>query len=90
MHLGRDGLIPSALADINPWHKTPVKAQLWCGAVAMALSAFFNVKLLAELLDMGVILACTTYITSQPMQESLFSLDTACSHSSLGILHQSA
>jgi hypothetical protein len=53
----------------------------------MALSAFFNVKLLAELLDMGVILACTVYITTHA--ESLFSLDTACSHSSLGILHQS-
>lgn len=58
LSIARDGLIPAMLADINPGHKTPVKAQVWCGAIAATMAGFFNVKLLSELLDIGVILAC--------------------------------
>jgi basic amino acid/polyamine antiporter, APA family len=51
----RDGLLPASLAAVHPKYETPVNAQLLCGAIAMVLAAFFNVHLLAKLLDIGVI-----------------------------------
>lgn len=54
--IARDGLLPPGLADVHPTFKTPVKAQALCGAAAVVLSGLFNVKLLSELLDIGVII----------------------------------
>ncbi len=58
--IARDGLLPPALADVHPKYKTPAKAQALCGAAAMLLAGLFNVKLLAELLDIGVIIGYGT------------------------------
>jgi hypothetical protein len=54
--IARDGLLPPALADVHPTFKTPAKAQMLCGVAAMLLAGLVNVKLLSELLDIGVII----------------------------------
>jgi len=68
--IARDGLLPGFLAEIHPRFKTPLNAQLLCGVLPMCLSAFFNVKLLAELLDVGVILAYGTVCAAVLVQRS--------------------
>ena len=56
LSVARDGLIPPILAEVHPTFKTPIMAQALCGGLAMILAAFFNVKLLSEILDIGVII----------------------------------
>lgn len=68
--IARDGLLPAALARIHPRFKTPVNAQALCGFLPMALAAFFNVRLLSELLDIGVILAYGTVCAALLLQRS--------------------
>ena len=53
--IARDHLLPPGLADVHPTWKTPAKAQALCGAAAMLLAGLVNVKMLAELLDIGVL-----------------------------------
>lgn len=45
---------------MHPTWKTPAKAQALCGAAAMLLAGIVNVKMLAELLDIGVIIGYGT------------------------------
>ena len=68
--IARDGLLPAFLANIHPVFQTPLNAQVLCGLLPMVLSAFFNVRLLAELLDIGVILAYGTVCASVLVQRS--------------------
>jgi hypothetical protein len=51
--LGRDGLLPAFLAKIHDQHRTPVKAQIWVGAVAASLAGLFNVSHLSHILSVG-------------------------------------
>ncbi|CAA6656614.1 unnamed protein product [Spirodela intermedia] len=51
--LGRDGLLPSVFAEVHPSHHTPIKAQLWVGAVAGVMASFFNVHVLSHILSVG-------------------------------------
>lgn len=66
----RDHLLPPILAEIHPNFKTPVNAQLLCGALAIVMAAFFNVKLLSEMLDVGVILGYGTVCACVLVQRS--------------------
>ncbi|KAM3577602.1 hypothetical protein VYU27_000478 [Nannochloropsis oceanica] len=74
--IARDGLLPGFLAEIHPRFKTPFRAQMLCGVLPMCLSAFFNVKLLAELLDVGVILAYGTVCAAVLVQRSTTRVNT--------------
>ena len=56
----RDRLVPAALAEIHPQFSTPYKAQILCGLIAGVLATFFDVKLLSEILDIGVLMGYGT------------------------------
>uniref|UniRef100_A0A1D1YS50 Cationic amino acid transporter 9, chloroplastic n=1 Tax=Anthurium amnicola TaxID=1678845 RepID=A0A1D1YS50_9ARAE len=51
--LGRDGLLPSAFAEVHPTRHTPVKSQLWVGAIAGIMAGLFNVHELSHILSVG-------------------------------------
>ncbi|PON60878.1 Amino acid/polyamine transporter [Parasponia andersonii] len=51
--LGRDGLLPSVFAGVNPKRHTPVHSQVWVGVVAGVLSGLFNVHVLSHILSVG-------------------------------------
>ncbi|XP_078447772.1 cationic amino acid transporter 9 [Wolffia australiana] len=53
--LGRDGLLPSIFAEVHPSRHTPVKAQLWVGAVAGVMAGIFNVRILSHILSVGTL-----------------------------------
>ncbi|MCD2246626.1 amino acid permease [Listeria marthii] len=55
--MGRDGLLPKVLAEINPKYKTPVK-NTWIFAVIVAIiSGLVPLDRLAELVNIGTLLA---------------------------------
>jgi APA family basic amino acid/polyamine antiporter len=56
----RDKLAPSCLAKLHPQYKTPVNAQLLCCGVASGLALLLNVRVLTEILDIGVLLGYAT------------------------------
>ncbi|KAK6918644.1 Amino acid/polyamine transporter I [Dillenia turbinata] len=51
--LGRDGLLPSIFAEVNPTHHTPIHSQVWVGIVASVLAGLFNVHVLSHILSVG-------------------------------------
>ncbi|KAJ4825901.1 Cationic amino acid transporter 9, chloroplastic [Turnera subulata] len=51
--LGRDGLLPSLFAVVNPKRRTPVNSQVWVGIVAAVLAGLFNVRVLSRILSVG-------------------------------------
>ncbi|PON70209.1 Amino acid/polyamine transporter [Trema orientale] len=51
--LGRDGLLPSIFARVNPKRHTPVHSQVWVGVVAGVLAGLFNVHVLSHILSVG-------------------------------------
>lgn len=57
--LGRDGLLPKMMSELNKKHQTPVK-NTWIFATLVALCAgFVPLSKLAELVNMGTLLAFT-------------------------------
>ena len=56
--MARDGLIPTSFfADVHPRFRTPHKATILTGIVVAAVAALFPLKLLAELVNIGTLMA---------------------------------
>jgi basic amino acid/polyamine antiporter, APA family len=55
--MARDGLLPSALGRVHPKYSTPYVVTIVVGAIGCLLAAFFPVGLLAELVNIGTLLA---------------------------------
>eukprot|EP00850_Spirogloea_muscicola_P003653 SM000015S01153 [mRNA] locus=s15:29038:33722:- [translate_table: standard] len=55
--VGRDGLLPDCLSVVHPVLHTPVRAQVWVGAIALILAALFNVARLSHILSVGVLVS---------------------------------
>jgi APA family basic amino acid/polyamine antiporter len=56
--MARDGLIPrSFFAAVHPRFQTPHKAQILTGVVVAAVAALFPLKLLADLVNIGTLMA---------------------------------
>lgn len=53
----RSGLLPARLATVDPATGAPRDAQVLCGLLAAPLAALFDVKRLAAVLNVGVLLA---------------------------------
>jgi APA family basic amino acid/polyamine antiporter len=55
--MGRDGLMPAALARTSPRFKTPYVGTLWTGALAALTAGFVPLSILGELISIGTLLA---------------------------------
>ncbi|MFC0906538.1 amino acid permease [Clostridium sp. MT-14] len=55
--LSRDGLLPKMFSEVNPKYGTPVKSTILIGTVAMILSGFLQVGRLAEMTNIGTLIA---------------------------------
>eukprot|EP00850_Spirogloea_muscicola_P021703 SM000258S09119 [mRNA] locus=s258:92515:97200:- [translate_table: standard] len=55
--VGRDGLLPDCLSVVHSVLHTPVRAQVWVGAVAFILAALFDVARLSHILSVGVLVS---------------------------------
>jgi APA family basic amino acid/polyamine antiporter len=53
----RDGLLPAALAKINPRTQTPTRLILFSGIAIMLLAGLFPLNILAELVNIGTLTA---------------------------------
>ncbi|KAB1225166.1 Cationic amino acid transporter 9, chloroplastic [Morella rubra] len=74
--LGRDGLLPSIFAKVNPQLHTPIHSQVWVGIVAGVLAGLFNVHVLSHILSVGtltgysVVSACVISLRWKDKMES--------------------
>ncbi|MCC7411719.1 MAG: amino acid permease [Gammaproteobacteria bacterium] len=55
--MARDGLMPPALARVNPRTRTPLRVIVLCGIVIAALAGFVPLNELAELVNFGTLSA---------------------------------
>ncbi len=55
--MSRDGLLPPAFGRVHPKFGTPYVVTIVVGVVGCALAAFFPVQILAELVNIGTLLA---------------------------------
>lgn len=55
--LSRDGLLPAVFAKVNPHTHTPVRIILPCGLLMAALAGIFPIRDLAELVNIGTLVA---------------------------------
>ncbi|NTU76600.1 MAG: amino acid permease [Alphaproteobacteria bacterium] len=55
--MSRDGLLPSSFAAVNEKTLTPVRATVVCGLLIAALSGFVPLGMLAELVNIGTLVA---------------------------------
>jgi len=55
--MARDGLLPGALGRVHPKFGTPYVVTILVGVIGCLLAAFFPVQLLAELVNIGTLLA---------------------------------
>ncbi|XP_042509410.1 cationic amino acid transporter 9, chloroplastic-like [Macadamia integrifolia] len=51
--LGRDGLLPSAFAEVHKTCRTPIFSQIWVGVITGTLAGLFDVHLLSHVLSVG-------------------------------------
>ncbi|XP_057981496.1 cationic amino acid transporter 9, chloroplastic-like [Malania oleifera] len=79
--LGRDGLLPSILAEIHPMRRTPTYSQVWVGIVTGVLAALFNVHVLVHILSVG---SLTGYSVVSACVVTLRWKDTSVSQVSAG------
>ena len=55
--MARDGLIPPFFSAVHPKFRTPYKATILTGVLVAAVAALFPLKLLADLVNIGTLLA---------------------------------
>lgn len=55
--LARDGLLPQVFSQVNATTKTPVRIILPCGILMIVLAGIFPIKDLAELVNIGTLVA---------------------------------
>jgi len=55
--MARDGLIPPFFAAVHPRYRTPHQATILTGVVVAAVAALFPLKLLADLVNIGTLMA---------------------------------
>jgi APA family basic amino acid/polyamine antiporter len=55
--MGRDGLLPPALAKVSPRTGTPVRMTVLYAAVVLVLAAFVKLSVLADLVSIGTLFA---------------------------------
>lgn len=55
--MARDGLIPPFFAAVHPRFRTPHKATVLTGVIVAAVAALFPLKLLADLVNIGTLMA---------------------------------
>lgn len=55
--LGRDGLLPKVLAEVDPKHKTPVKNTWIYASIVAVIAGLVPLGKLAELVNMGTLIA---------------------------------
>ncbi len=57
--MSRDGLLPKAFATVNPKTGTPVRVIVASGTLMALIAGFFNIDVLAKLVNMGTLGAFT-------------------------------
>jgi APA family basic amino acid/polyamine antiporter len=55
--MARDGLLPPFFAAVHPRYRTPHKATILTGVLVAAVGALFPLKLLADLVNIGTLMA---------------------------------